>query len=48
MKRVFMLMMIVVAVVGINAAVVSAAGESTSTPSAVSSSIVPLSHGVDH
>lgn len=44
MKKVFMLMMVVISLVGFNVAIVNAEETSIGT----NTIIVPLSHGVDH
>ncbi|WP_281257728.1 hypothetical protein [Paenibacillus donghaensis] len=44
MKKVFMLMMVVISLVGFNAAIVNAQETSVGTKAI----IVPLRHGVDH
>ncbi|MEK4061988.1 MULTISPECIES: hypothetical protein [Paenibacillus] len=47
-KKMFTLIFIVVALVSVNAALVSADAGSTGTDKIASGGIVPLRHGVDH
>ncbi len=48
MKKIFSLTLFVIALLGVNAAAVSADGVSTILSTVPSGIIVPLGHGVDH
>lgn len=48
MKKTFMLILVVIALQGLNAATVSADGTPINSAAVSSGVFVPLSHGVDH